>query len=74
MHEVDTHSRSPDLADDRSRAFSIVLIGNQIAESVRTQADLIALDIVSRNPCSVTGATRGGGSGICPAEICRRGG
>jgi hypothetical protein len=32
MHEVDTHSRSPDLADDRSRAFSIVLIGNQIAD------------------------------------------
>jgi len=51
-----THSRFARPYRPSRAAFSAVRVGIQIAESVRTQADVIALDIVSRNPCSVTGA------------------
>jgi hypothetical protein len=37
---------------------------DRIAESACTRADLIALDIASRNPCSVRAPVRGGASGI----------
>jgi hypothetical protein len=33
-----THSRYLDLADDRRRAFSIILVGNQIADTERLSA------------------------------------
>jgi hypothetical protein len=34
----DTHSRHIDLVDDRCRVFSIILVGNQIADLVRLRA------------------------------------